>query len=185
MEHTIRSQSLRKSFIQELRNIYWVEKQMLKVLPKLERASKTRYLKASFKGHISATCHHVNRIEEVFRLLNENVFAKKCAVVNIISMQAKQIIKSTKKNSLERELGLINTAQKIEHYEIDTYGKLIRICNTLGEYKAATLLEETLAEEKEAEETFDAIKDDTLIDDVFKITVPEINEEEFEAAEEE
>ena len=174
---------LKKTFIQQLKNVYWIEKNLLKVLPKLAKAATTKYLKASFKGHLIATQDHIKRLEEAFTILNEKAGSKKCDEMEGILLEATGVLKSTEKNTLERDLALISAAQNIEHYEIDVYGKLTRISESLGEFSVTLLLEETLTEEKEAEETFNAVKDDTINDDVFKTDNVAINE--FEAVEEE
>ncbi len=175
---------LKKLYVNELKTIYWVEKQMLKLLPGLRRAATTRYLKASFTGHLLATQDHVKRIEEVFNLLNEKRATKKCSIINDIISEAKSRIKSTKKNTQPRDLELLSTAQKFEHYEINVYRKLMRLAGVYGHQKIEAILKETLIEEEEAQETFIAIENDTLMDELFKVD-DELAEDECEAAEEE
>lgn len=178
---------LRKLYLNELKTIYWVEKQMLKLFPGWIRAATTRYLKASFKGHFSATEQHVKRIEEVFSLLEEKRTAKRCEIAERIILSAKKGIKLTKQKTLERDLELLNTAQKFERYETNAYRKLVRFANIFGELQAELIFKETLTEEIEAEEVFIAIEEDMLNDGGFKTEKGDGVEEldEFEAAEEE
>ena len=172
------SSILRKLFINELKTIYWVEKQMLKLLPRLTKAATTGYLKAGFKGHLYATEEHVKRLEKVFKLLNEQKAAKKCELINSIVLEAKKNIKITQNKTLARELELLSVAQKIERYETKAYRKLIRFANIFGHPETELILAETLIEEIEAEEAFIAIEEDTLNDDLFKVQ-EEITEDEF------
>ncbi len=178
---------LRKLYLNELKTIYWVEKQMLKLFPKLIRSATTRYLKACFKGHFSATIQHVKRVEEVFALLDQKKIGKKCALISKIIIEAKDGIKATPKNTLARDLELINVAQKFERYETNAYRKLTRFANIFGYGQAELIFQEILTEELEAEETFVAIEEDTLNDEMFKSKseATKENEDEFEAAEEE
>lgn len=178
---------LRKLYINELRTIYWVEKQMLNLFPRLIRAATTRYLKASFKGHFLATEKHVKRIEEIFVLLNEKRNAKKCQVAAGIISEAKTGIKITQSNTLARDLELLDTAQKFERYETNSYRKLVRFANIFSDHEVELIFKETLTEELEAEEVFIAIEEDTLKDEIFKQedNTDEEEDDEFEAAEEE
>ncbi|MES2762636.1 MAG: DUF892 family protein [Bacteroidota bacterium] len=182
MENTTLLQ--KKMLVNELRNMYWAEKYFLRILPKLERAAGTRYLKACFKGHLSATREHVSRLDEIFKLLNDNAKGKKWDELSSVIAQTMHVINSTTKNTLLRDVSLIEAARLMESYEIGQYEKLIKASEDLGEFKVATLLEETLYEEKEAQETFVAVKKDTLNDEYFKVSVEE-EFDEFEAAEEE
>lgn len=178
---------LRKLYLNELKTIYWVEKQMLKLFPKLIRSATTGYLKASFKGHFSATIQHVKRVEEVFTLLDQKKISKKCSLINKIIIETKDGIKKTQKNTLARDLELLNVAQKFERYETNAYRKLTRFANIFGDEQAELIFQEILTEEIEAEETFVAIEEDTLNDEIFKSNLEAAKEDEyeFEAAEEE
>ncbi|MEO6304424.1 MAG: DUF892 family protein [Bacteroidia bacterium] len=169
------------AILNELKTLYWAEKQALKFLSRSEKAATTRYLKACFKGHLQATVQHINRLELVFELLNEKIRAKKCPVLENIIKDAISGIINTPKKTLLRELSLIGSAQKIEHYEINGYKKLIKFFTAIEQVKIAAFLEESLNEEKEADETYSAVKEDVFNDEIFLIS----NSKEFEAAEEE
>jgi ferritin-like metal-binding protein YciE len=174
--------------LNELRNMYWAEKHFLKILPKLESAACTRYLKACFKGHLQATQQHVNKLNQVFTLLNGTARGKKSLLVSSVIADTMNVIYYTEKNTLLRDLSLIEAARQMESYEIDKYNRLIEVSEGLGEVEVVALLEEILSDEKEAEETFRAVKTDTLNDEFFKLPSAEVSEEtfdEFEAAEEE
>lgn len=168
-------------FKDNLRTLYWVEKHSLKILSKFQKLATTKYLKAGFKGHHDATIIHITRLEKIFSLLNQKALFKECFVIGDIFKESKLILTHTEKKSLIREVELLNTIQKIEQYEIINYSRLIRIAKALGEIDIAIILNETLLEENEAEETFDAIKDDTFNDILFKTI--ETDYEQSEAAE--
>ncbi len=180
MENNTGSQ--KKILVYQLKEVYWIEKHLLKILPRYERAATTRYLKASFKGHFQATQQHINRLNQVFEILNEKVISRKAKELEGIILKDLAEINSVKKETLSRDLILIEAVARIEKYEIARYTELISMGYKLGEYNVVTLLEETLTEEMEAEETFEAIKEDTLKDELF-ITAEETIEE-LEVAEE-
>ncbi len=180
----IKNDFLKQAFVNELKNMYWAENYFLKVLPKLQKAAGTRYLKACFKGHLNATQEHVGRLDQVFKLLNGNARGKRCSVLSSVISQTMHMIRTTGKNTLSRDIGLIDAARQMEIYEINKYTNLIKISADLGEFRIASLLEEILYEEKEAEETFLAVKEDTLNDEVFTTKDKVFEFDAFEAAEE-
>ena len=179
------AQLFKELFIKELKYMYSAEKQALKFLQRAQKAASTRYLKACFKGHSEASLEQVRRIEKAFDLLNEKRTARSCSELNDLVKEAIQTIKLTKKNTLSRDLGLIALAQKIEQFEIKKYNSLINLANELGEIELNNLLEETLLEEQEAGEAFNAVMQDTQIDEMFKtdLIVDEGPEEESEILE--
>jgi len=163
----------RDQFMQELKCIYWSEKQLLKFLYRAGKASSTSYLRASFKGHCMATQEHLTRLERIFELLDEKKFARACDEMEFLIYDARNVIRTTEKNTLARDAGLIIVTQKIESAEIKKYNQLINLANELGNLELIHLLEETLVEELEAEETFEAVLEDTLKDELFKTVNPE------------
>ncbi len=170
--------------INELRTIYWTEKYFLKVLPILHKSACTRYLKACFKGHLNATQEHVKKLNRVFELIGVNARGKKCSMMSSVVIQTMSVIHTTQKNTLSRDIGLIDAAAQMEGYEINKYTQLIHVFKDLKEFDVVDLLEEILYEEKEAEETFFAVKDDTLNDEIFKPKIEEFEFDELEIAEE-
>jgi len=154
-------------FVRELKLMYWSEKQQLKVLHRLAKASSTKYLKACFNGHLRATRSHVNRLEKIFFLLNENNVSKRCTEIDALISEAAAVTKNTARKTLLRDLALIELAKKMESLEFVKYNRLINSSNELGNFEVTLLLEETLIEEQEAKETFEAVMEDTLMDEMF------------------
>jgi ferritin-like metal-binding protein YciE len=142
---------LRDFFVDGLKDIYWAEKAMLKALPKMKEAATSEELKAAFEDHMGVTETQVGRLEQVFELMGEEVKGEKCEAMAGIIKEGEDIIGETEEGTATRDVGLIMAAQKVEHYEISTYGGLAQLARTLGESEAAQLLEDTLAEEKETD----------------------------------
>ncbi len=139
-------------FKDELKDIYWAEKHLVKTLPKMHKAATTEELKNAFMDHLEATKGHVTRLENVFKLLGEKPVAKKCDAMEGITKEGASIIEDTDAGTATRDVGLILAGQKVEHYEISTYGGLAQLARTLYRDDIAEILELTLAEEKEADE---------------------------------
>ena len=143
---------LKEFFVDELQDIYWAEKHLVDTLPKMMEAATTTQLKQAFNEHLNATLVHVSRLEQVFELMNEEAKAKKCKAMAGITDEGEGIISDTESDTLTRDVGLIFAAQKVEHYEIATYGSLTTLAKTLGRNDIASILHETLVDEKEADE---------------------------------
>ena len=124
---------------------------MLKALPKMQKAATTEELQAAIETHIGQTQVHVERLEEVFELLEEKAQAKKCDGMEGLVEEGESIIEETDEGTATRDVGIILSAQKVEHYEISSYGGLSTLARTLGRDDIAEMLEETLAEEKETD----------------------------------
>jgi len=148
---------LKEFFHDELKDIYWAEKHLVKTLPKLAKASTSDELKAAFTEHLEVTKNHVARLEQVFDILGETAQAKKCEAMEGITKEGEEIIEDTEDGTATRDVGLILAGQKTEHYEIATYGGLAQIAKTLGQEDISKLLEATLAEEKEADKNLSAL----------------------------
>lgn len=142
---------LQEFFIDQLKDIYWAEKKLVKTLPKLEAAATTQELKNAFSNHCRETEQHVSRIEQVFGLLGEDADAVKCHAMAGIVDEGSDIIDETEEGTAQRDVGLIFAGQKAEHYEIASYGGLVQLAKTLNYTDAADVLAQTLAEEKEAD----------------------------------
>lgn len=151
-EDTATHSKLKKFFVEQLQDIFWAEKKMVKTLPKLKEAATSIRLKESFNDHIEETKHHVERLKQVFQLIHEQESEKKCLAMAGIADEGEDIIDGTDKGSAQRDVGLIFAAQKAEHYEIATYGGLVTLARTLGNKQVADILEKTLLEEKQADE---------------------------------
>ena len=148
---------LQDFFLDEIKDIYYAEKHIIKTLPKMMKAASSTELKQAFKEHLEVTKTHVTRLEQVFELLGKRPQAKKCDAIEGITKEGEGIIEDTEAGTATRDVGLIMAAQKVEHYEIATYGGLAQLATTLGYDEAAQLLTATLDEEKEA---------DTLLTDI-------------------
>lgn len=154
---------LKEFFIDELKDLYWAEKHLTKVLPKMAKAATTDELKEAFQGHLSETEGHVSRLEQVFQLLEEKAQAKKCEAIEGITKEGESIIEDTEKGTMTRDVGLIMAGQKAEHYEIASYGSMVQLAKTLDLGSEITgLLEETLNEEKGADEKLSAIAENNV-----------------------
>lgn len=137
-------------FYDTLKDIYYAEKQLVKALPKMARAAQSPELAAAFEKHLGETETHVERLQQVFELLDKPARAKTCeAIVGLVD-EGKEIMDSFK-DSPALDAGLIAGAQAVEHYEISRYGTLITWAKTLGQKEAANLLSQTLAEEETAD----------------------------------
>jgi ferritin-like metal-binding protein YciE len=144
---------LEEFFHDELKDIYWAENHLVKTLPKMAKAASTKELKSAFTDHLEVTKEHVSRLDQVFKLLGHKAEAKKCEAMDGITKEGESIIEDTEQGTATRDAGLIMAGQKVEHYEIATYGALARVAKTLGHNDVAKILESTLAEEKEADES--------------------------------
>lgn len=144
-------------FQDELKDIYWAEKHLVKTLPKMQKAATSQELKDAFADHLETTKVHVERLEQVFELLGKKAQAKKCDAMAGITEEGQGIIEETDKGTATRDVGLILAAQKVEHYEIATYGGLAQLAKTLGYDEIKDILGTTLDEEKEADELLSQI----------------------------
>ncbi|TZF84616.1 ferritin-like domain-containing protein [Pedobacter sp. BS3] len=142
---------LKEFFTDQLADIYWAEKKLVKALGKLQEAATSSELSNAFSDHLEQTRNHVTRLEDVFNLVGEKAKAQKCPAMAGIIDEGEDIIDETEENTAQRDVGLIFAGQKAEHYEIATYGGLITLAQTLGYSDAADVLKQTLAEEKEAD----------------------------------
>jgi ferritin-like metal-binding protein YciE len=138
-------------FVNELRDIYHAEKQLVKALPKMAKAANSNELKQAIESHLEETRGQVERLEQVFESLDVAKRAKPCEAMEGLVSEGKEIIEEVDDPEV-RDAGLIVAAQKVEHYEIASYGSLIAMAKQLGYGDAGTLLAQTLAEEKAADQ---------------------------------
>jgi ferritin-like metal-binding protein YciE len=148
---------LRETFIEELKDLYDAEKQMVKALPKMAKAAKHEDLREAFEMHLQETEEHVRRLEEVFSIMGESVKGKKCKAMNGLVEEGEDLIEEE-----EGDAALICAAQKVEHYEIASYGSLESWARLMEQEDAANLLEETLEEEKVADEKLTEIAETAI-----------------------
>ena len=128
----------------------------------MQRAASSSDLKSAFVEHLEVTKGHVARLEEVFGILGKKPQAKKCDAMEGITKEGESIIEDTDAGTSTRDVGLILAAQKVEHYEIATYGGLTQLAKTLGYNEIASILETTLAEEKEADVNLSTLAENTI-----------------------
>jgi ferritin-like metal-binding protein YciE len=154
-------QSLRDVFVDELRDALSAEKQLLQALPKIAKSASNRRLRQAIEHHLGETKHQVERLEEVFESLDMNPRAKKCEGIEGILQEGKKHIENGEAPDV-RDAMLIAASQKVEHYEIATYGSLCSWAEQLGLNDAARLLRETLDEEKNADRTLTEVAESTV-----------------------
>lgn len=135
-------------FIDELKDIYWAEKHLAKALPKMKKAATSPELAAAFEKHTQETQTHIDTLEQVFGLLDEKPAAKKCDAMAGLLEEANGIIEDTDTGTMIRDAGLILAAQKVEHYEIATYGTLKVFAQNINRKDVAELLGQTVENEK-------------------------------------
>lgn len=153
---------LQKFFEDSLQDIYWAEKNLTKALPKMQKAATTEELKNAIEEHLTQTENQVARLEQVFELIGKKAQAKKCDAMEGLIKEGESIVEETEEGSMTRDVGIIMAAQKIEHYEIATYGGLVQIATTMGLDEAADLLNETLDEEKDTDKLLSAIAESKI-----------------------
>ncbi|MEO6177030.1 MAG: ferritin-like domain-containing protein [Flavobacterium circumlabens] len=146
------AEGLRELFVDSLKDIYWAEKALTKALPKMAKNATSQNLIDAINDHLKVTEGQVTRLEEVFAAVGEKATAKKCDAMEGLIKEGEGIMEETEIGAV-RDAGIIAASQKIEHYEIATYGTLAAFAKTLGEDEAVALLVQTLNEEKEADVT--------------------------------
>lgn len=156
-EHVEHEPALLELFTDSIKDIYWAEKQLVKALPKLKKAATSPELAGAITEHIEVTKVQVMRLEEVFKLLGKKPQAKKCDAMEGLIKEGESIVEETEQGSATRDVGIILASQKVEHYEIATYGGLTQLAATLGLDEIADILAQTLEEEKETDERLSEI----------------------------
>jgi ferritin-like metal-binding protein YciE len=151
---------LHELFLDQLADIYNAEQQLVKALPKLAEAAKTSELRAAFESHLEETKNHVTRIERVAQSLDESLKSKTCKAMQGLIEEGSEIM-TENEDSGALDAALIMAAQKVEHYEIATYGGLCAWAEEMGHEEAVHLLSETLDEEKAADEKLTSIAEET------------------------
>lgn len=153
---------LEKFFIDALKDIYWAEKALTRALPKMQKAATTEELKNAIEHHIDQTKEQVARLEQVFELMGKKAQAKKCDAMEGLIKEGESIVEETEDGSMTRDVGIIMAAQKVEHYEIATYGGLVQLATTMGNQEVADILSETLEEEKQTDMDLTAIAEENI-----------------------
>jgi len=153
---------LEKFFINSLKDVYWAEKHLTKELPKMQKAATTQELKDAIDEHTAQTEEHVARLEQVFEIMGKKPQAKKCDGMEGLLKEGNTAVEETKDGSMTRDVGVIVSAQKVEHYEIAAYGSLVSLANTMGQTEVAEILTTTLDEEKETDRLLSEIAENNI-----------------------
>jgi ferritin-like metal-binding protein YciE len=171
MEH----QALKELYIDELKDIYNAENQLVKALPKMAKAANSEELRTGFEEHLEQTRGHVQRLEQIFKELGAKPSGKKCKGMEGLLAEGQEMMGEDFEDDV-MDAALISAAQRVEHYEIAAYGTVRTYAELLGEDTAVQLLEQTLEEEKET--------DQKLTDMASEINVKAMGEGSAEASEE-
>ena len=151
MKNKNNNSELEKFFLDALQDIYYAEAKIEESLAKIKHKATSEELQEAIEDHELITKKQILRLEKVFKHLGEEAKKKKCDAIDGILKEVDEMVKSTKDGSMTRDVAIIIGAQKVEHYEIATYGGLVQIAITLGYEKVADLLETTLDEEEETD----------------------------------
>lgn len=147
---SMESSQLMKLFEDELKDIYWAEKALTKAIPKMVKKATSGELVEALENHLAETEEQIIRIEQIFEIIGKKAVAVKCEAMAGLMKEAEEIMDECEKGAM-RDAGIISAAQKVEHYEIATYGTLRQFAQTLGLKEVVSLLKATLNEEKAAD----------------------------------
>ncbi len=153
---------LEKFFIDQVKDIYWAEKALVKALPKMQKGATSQELKDAFQTHTEQTKEQIARLEQVFELMGKKAQGKKCDAMEGLLSEGESVLEDTEDGTMTRDVGLIIAAQKVEHYEIASYGGLAQLAKTLGLTDVGQLLETTLTEEKETDALLTSIAENNI-----------------------
>lgn len=145
------NEGLKELYVDELKDIYNAENQLLKALPKMAKAASSERLRQGFEEHLEQTRGHVERLEKIFKSLDESPKGKKCVGMEGLVKEGSEVMGEDFEGAL-MDAALIGAAQRVEHYEIAAYGTISEFAKVLGENEHVSLLEETLQEEKDTDE---------------------------------
>lgn len=149
-KNSMQSSQLMSLFEDELKDIYWAENALLKAIPKMAKQTTSEELNTALTSHLEETKEQIKRLDKVFELIKVKAEGKKCDAMEGLIKEATGIMESCEEGSM-RDAGIISAAQKVEHYEIATYGTLRQFAETLGLSDVEKLLATTLQEEKTAD----------------------------------
>jgi ferritin-like metal-binding protein YciE len=153
--------TLEKLYLNELRDLYNAEHQLLKALPKMAKGASSEELRDALENHLEQTQGHVERLEQVFEELDESPKGKTCYAMKGLIEEGSEVLKEDGEDSVI-DAGIIVAAQKVEHYEIAGYGSVRTFAQLLGHQKAVKLLQTTLEEESQANELLNGLAENTV-----------------------
>ena len=145
------TEALKELYIDELKDLYSAENQLVKALPKMAKAANSEVLREGFEAHLEQTKEHLQRLEQIFELLDESPKGRKCMGMEGLVKEGSEAIEEDFEGAV-MDAALIGAAQRVEHYEIAAYGTVCEFAKVLGEKQHVSLLQETLEEEKETDE---------------------------------
>jgi ferritin-like metal-binding protein YciE len=154
-------ESLQDLFVEELKDVYHAEKQLIKALPKMAKAASSEDLKAALENHLEETEEHIQRLEQVFELMGKKPATKVCKGMQGLVEEGKEIIEEDAEDEV-KDAGLICAAQKVEHYEIAAYGCLRTYARVLGNREIEKILQRTLDEEGAADQKLTELADSRI-----------------------
>lgn len=137
--------------LEELKDLYSAEKQITKALPKMAKAASSKDLRQAFESHLEETNGHVRRLEKIFEMLGKSSRGKTCEGMKGLLSEGSELIQEISKGDV-LDAGLISAAQRVEHYEMASYGSVRSLAELLGNSQIVDLLQETLDEEKAADQ---------------------------------
>jgi ferritin-like metal-binding protein YciE len=143
--------SLQELYVEELKDLFSAETQLTKALPKMAKAASSEELRQGFEEHLEQTKGHVERLQQIFEMLEEKGTGKKCLGMEGLIKEGTEVMGEDFEDAM-MDSALISAAQRVEHYEIAGYGSVIAYAELLGESEQASLLRETLEEEKQTDE---------------------------------
>lgn len=153
---------LESYFLVALKDIYWAEKALTKALPRMAKAATSPELKKAFEQHLEVTKRQIGRLDKVFEQMGKKAQGKKCDAMQGLIKESEEIISETKDDTFTRDAALIIAAQKVEHYEIASYGGLAQLAKTMNKKGIANALGTTLAEEKKTDELLTSIAEKSI-----------------------
>jgi ferritin-like metal-binding protein YciE len=145
------NENLKKLYVDELKDLFSAENQLLKAPPKMAKAASSDELRTGFEEHLEQTKVHVQRLEEIFESLDESPKGKKCVGMEGLVKEGSEVMEEGFDDAV-LDAGLIGAARRVEHYEIAAYSAVCEFAKVLGQTKHSSLLEKTLAEEKQTDE---------------------------------
>jgi len=172
LEYSVEKSKLMKLFEDGLKDIYWAEKALTKAIPKMVKKATSDELITALENHLNETEAQVTKLEQVFELLGKKPIAKKCEAMAGLVKEAEEIMAECDEGAM-RDAGIIMASQKVEHYEIATYGTLRTFAQTMGLNEVEEILGEILEEEKAADEKLTEVAMGTI-----NISANDENEEE-------
>src|SRR4029450_7374193 len=153
------TEGLKELYIDELKDLYSAENQLIRALPKMAKAANSEDLREGFEAHLEQTKEHVQRLEQIFKSMDESPKGKKCVGMEGLVKEGSEAIEEDFEDAV-MDAALIGAAQRVEHYEIAAYGTVCEFAKVLGENEHASLLEQTLEEEKETDEKLSELAKD-------------------------